>query len=82
MISRLFAPQLPVPGRALALVTTYTPEVIRHFCTQAFQKYLRRERQAIGKLEAAVHRAAITRLRLVFPLAYPEAWLNREGDDE
>ncbi len=81
MISQLFALQLPVPGRELAPVTTYTPEVIRHFCTQAFQKYLRRERQAIDKMEAAVHRAALTRLRLVFPLAYPEAWLNREGDD-
>ncbi len=43
MISQLFALQLPVPGRELAQVTTYTPEVIRHFCTQVFREYLRRE---------------------------------------
>ena len=79
MISQLFTLQLPVPGRALALVTIYTPEVIPDSFTQAFQKYLRRERQAIGKMEAAVHRAALNRLRLVFPLVYREAWLDREG---
>ncbi len=82
MISQLFTRQLPVPSRALAPVTTSTPEVIRHFCTQAFQKYLRRERQAIDQMEAAVYRAALTRLRRVFSLAYPEAGLDREGEDE
>ena len=82
MISQLFALQLPVPGRELAPVTTYTPEVIRHFCTQAFQKYLRRERQAIDQMEAAVYRAALTRHRRGFPLAYPEAWPTREAGDE
>ena len=79
MISELFTLQLPVPGRALALVTIYTPEVIPDSFPQVFREYLRRETQAIDRMEAASYRAAITRLRRVFPLVYPEAWLNREG---
>ena len=82
MISQFLTLPLPVPGRALAPVTTSTPEVIRHFCTQVFQKYLRRERQAIDKMKAAVCRAALTRHRRGFPLAYPEAWPTREAGDE
>lgn len=81
MTSPLLTLQLPVRGRALALATTSAPEVIRDFCAQVFQEYLRRERQATDEAEAAVYRAELTRLRRVFSLVDAEAWPTREGED-
>ena len=70
--------QLPRAGRVVPLATTTSHEIIQAYCTEVYEDYSQREREASDEIEAAVYRAELQRLRRVFALVDPEYWLPQE----